>query len=86
MPATAADAACCKALGRRFRGQDHRQAVELLEEVMPDGRAAATTLRRLLSLKDEAHYGLADVGGQHLQAAIRQARALLTFATETLLR
>ena len=82
----AADAACCKALGRRSRGQDHRHAVDLLEQVEPNGRTAAATLRRLLSLKDQAHYGLADLGGQHLQAALRQARALLAFASETALR
>jgi hypothetical protein len=29
----AADAACCAALGRRARGQDHRQAVSLLTDV-----------------------------------------------------
>jgi hypothetical protein len=36
----------------------------------------------LLSLKDEAHYGFFDVGGQDLQAALRQARVLVDFATE----
>jgi hypothetical protein len=79
----AADAACCKALGRRSRGYDHMQAADLLEEVVPDGRTAAVALRRLLNLKDEAHYGLADIGGQNVLAALRQARALVTFAAVT---
>jgi hypothetical protein len=82
----AADAACCKALGRRSRGQDHRQAEELVAQIEPDGGKAATALRRLLNLKDEAHYGLFDVGGQHLQAALRQARALVAFAEAAMRR
>lgn len=64
----AADAACCKVLGRRSRGQDHRAATALLEQVEPGGGRAAKSLNRLLSLKDEAHYGLFDVGGNDLKA------------------
>jgi hypothetical protein len=82
----ASDAACCAALGRRSRGQDHRQAVELVEQVEPEGPQAAKALRRLLSLKDEAHYGLFDVGGQDLRSALRQAEALVEFATKTIQR
>jgi hypothetical protein len=82
----ASDAACCRALGRRSRGQNHRQAIDLLEQVEPGGKDAANSLRRLLGLKDEAHYGLLDVGGRDLQAALRQARALVSFASEILQR
>jgi hypothetical protein len=82
----ASDAACCKALGRRSRGQDHREAATLLDQVAPGGAQAASSLRRLLQLKDEAHYGLFDVGGQDLKAALRQARSLVKFATETMQR
>lgn len=82
----ASDAACCRALGRRARGQDHREATELLAQVQPGGERAATALRRLLSLKDEAHYGLLDVGGQDLQAALRQAKGLVDFAAAVLRR
>jgi hypothetical protein len=82
----ASDAACCKALGRRSRAQDHRQAVELLEQITPGGSASANSLRRLLSLKDEAHYGLFDIGGQDVKAALRQASALVTFAEDILRR
>lgn len=82
----ASDAACCAALGRRSRGQDHRQAIGLLEQVAPGGVQAAKALRRLLSLKDEAHYGLFDVSGQDLQAALRQAQALVEFATRVIQR
>jgi hypothetical protein len=82
----ASDAACCRALGRRSRGQDHREAVGLVEQVTPGGKRAANSLRRLISLKDEAHYGLFDVGGKDLQAALRQAKALVEFADEILRR
>jgi hypothetical protein len=82
----ASDAACCKALGRRSRGQDHRAATALLEEVTPGGRQAARSLNRLLTLKDQAHYGLFDIGGQDLKSALRQASDLVTFAEATLRR
>lgn len=76
----ASDAACCKALGRRSRGQDHHEAEDLLRQIEPGGNRAATTLRRLVNLKDDAHYGFFDVSGQDLQAAIRQAARLVDFA------
>jgi hypothetical protein len=82
----ASDAACCKALGRRSRGQDHREAAALLEQVAPNGKQAASSLRRLLQLKDEAHYGLFDIGGQDLEIALRNARRMVDFATETVQR
>jgi hypothetical protein len=82
----ASDAACCKALGRRSRGQDHQAAITLVEQVTPGGTRAAQRLNRLLSLKDEAHYGLFDVGGQDLKSALRQASQLVAFAEQTLRR
>ena len=82
----ASDAACCKALGRRSRGQDHRQAVELVEQVEPGGEEAGKALRRLLTLKDAAHYGLFDVSGSDLKAVLRQAKVLVDFAAEVVLR
>ena len=82
----AADAACCAALGRRSRGQDHQQAVALVEQVLPGGPRAANDLQRLLGLKDEAHYGLFDVSGQHFQSALRRAEALVTFASRMIER
>jgi hypothetical protein len=78
----ASDAACCAALGRRARGQDHREAVALVERIKPNGDKAAASLRRLLSLKNEAHYGLYDVGGGRLKAALRQASDLVAFAQD----
>jgi hypothetical protein len=47
---------------------------------------AANSLRRLLNLKDEAHYGLLDVSGQDLKTALRQAEDMVTFAEKVLNR
>ena len=82
----ACDAACCKALGRRARGQDHREAISLVKQVVPGGDDAANALRRLLAFKDEAHYGLDNPGGSDLRSALRQANTLTEFASEILLR
>lgn len=76
----AADAACCHVLGRRSRAQDHHAAEDLLADIVPDGTQAAVALRRLLNLKDEAHYGFYAVGGGKLRAAGRQAHAVVDFA------
>jgi hypothetical protein len=82
----ASDAACCKALGRTNRSQNHRDAVELLGQVAPRGAEAAKHLERLLGLKDESQYGFADLTGQKLQQAIRRAKALVAHAEEVMRR
>jgi hypothetical protein len=82
----ASDAACCAALARRSRGQDHLQATGLLEQVVPGGTQAANALRRLLNLKDEAQYGFFDVGGQDLQSALRQGKVLVDMASSVVQR
>lgn len=81
----AADAACCHTLGRRSRAQDHHAVEGLVTDIVPGGPHAAVTLRRLLSLKDEAHYGFYAVGEGKLRAAGRQAHSIVTFA-DTVLR
>jgi hypothetical protein len=40
----ASDAACCAALGRRSRGNDHRQAAALLREIVDGDRPAKALL------------------------------------------
>lgn len=82
----ASDAACCKALGLRPRGQDHREAGRLVAQIVPGGRPAAHSLRRLLDLKDEAHYGFYDVSGPHLVRALREAATFVAFAEDVLRR
>lgn len=83
---SASDAACCKALGVRSRGQDHHDAEALLEQVDPGGKNAADAMRRLIALKDEAHYGFSSVSKQSLRSSFTQAEKLITFARAVLAR
>jgi hypothetical protein len=82
----AADAACCHALGRRSRAQDHHEAEALVAQIVPDGPHAAAALRRLLDLKDEAHYGFYAVGAGSLRSARRQAKLVVDFADAAMRR
>ena len=82
----ASDAACCGALGRRSRGQDHHDAEQLVAQIQPGGAKAAEELRRILDLKDSAHYGLIDVSGENLKRVLRLAKSLVDFAQATLTR
>jgi hypothetical protein len=76
----AADAACCRALGERSRGEDHRDATKLVAQVQPGGNDAAKALGRLLAIKNDAEYGLTKVSRANRELAIRQARKLVEFA------
>ena len=82
----AADAACCAALGRRSRGEDHREAAALLRQIVSGGDRAAKALIELLNLKDTAQYGLIPITRRELTAALRRAKRLLDFADEVLRR
>jgi hypothetical protein len=79
----AVDASTCTAIGRRSRSQNHHDAEALVAQVEPGGAEAAKRLRRLLDLKDTAHYGLIHVSKQRLVSALHQARGLVDFATRT---
>lgn len=82
----AADAACCAALSQRSRGQDHRQASDLLRRIAPGGDQTARHFARLIGLKDAAQYGFDDISGAMLTAAQRQAKSLVDFAADVLAR
>ena len=82
----AADAACCAALGERSRGQDHREASDLLRQIEPGGDQAAKQFGRLIGLKDAAQYGFDDINAAMLGAAQRQATGLVEFAERMLTR
>jgi hypothetical protein len=75
-----ADAACCAALGRRSRGEDHREAAALLRQIVPEGDRAAKALIDLLNLKDTAQYGLIPITRRELTTALRRAKTLVDFA------
>ena len=80
----ASDAACCRALGRRARGGDHREAATLLSQIRPGGQPAALALVALIDLKDTAHYGLIHITRRQFTAANRRATALVSFAEDVL--
>jgi hypothetical protein len=80
----ASDAACCATLGRRSRGLDHREALDLLRQVT-GGARMAQDLRRLLDIKDGAQYGMVYVSHQRATATVKQARRLIE-ASAALLR
>lgn len=81
-----ADAACCAALGRRSRGEDHREAPALLRQIVPSGDRSAKALTELLNLKDTAQYGLIPITRRELTTTLRRARTLRDFAGEVLRR
>lgn len=78
----AADAICGKGQKKCFRGEDHRQAAELLEAAFFDGPRCKKTLLRLLDLKDAAHYGFQDFSRVSAQKAVKLARELLGSAED----
>lgn len=77
---SASDALCCASLGRHNRSENHRDAVELLRSVEPEGDAAAKALGRLLSLKDKSQYGGRGLAAADLATARRQAARLIELA------
>ena len=77
----AADAICCAATGKRYRGADHREAADYLERVTGD-RTLGQALRDLADYKDGAHYGLSNVKTQRAKAAVRRAETLVNAALE----
>ena len=81
-----ADAACCAALGRRSRGDDHREAAALLRQIVPAGDRAAKALIDLLNLKDTAQYGLIPITPRELTMTLRRAKTLLDLAADVLHR
>jgi len=82
----ASDAACCSALGRRSRSDDHRDAAGYLAQIQPGGAQAGRALIALIDLKDTAHYGLIYVTRRQLTTVLRRASMLVDFAADVLRR
>jgi hypothetical protein len=78
----AADAICCVTLGEHAQGDDHRQAVDLLRRVTPDGAELANALSALLGVKTLAGYGSSPVPEERATRASRSADRLVTAARE----
>ncbi|GAA1219596.1 hypothetical protein [Rhodoglobus aureus] len=70
----AADAICGSKLGYRSNGQDHKQAIGILTQAIPERKTAARDLGRLLETKTLTSYGTS-----HITEA--KASELLKYAT-----
>jgi hypothetical protein len=82
----ASDAICARRLQVIHRGDDHRAAAALLAQATADGKKLAATFRRLIDLKDEAHYGVTLIAPRRARDAVRWAHLLLTRAVQELER
>lgn len=72
----ACDAVCCARVRQRSRGQSHWQAIELLRTVTDAPKAMTQDLRRLLDVKDGAHYSSMMVTPAEARDSVRRARRL----------
>lgn len=75
----AADAICAATVGKHARGENHQQAIRLLETV---DREASRQLKTLLGMKTRAGYGHDPVSGQDLLRAARAADSLVGRASQ----
>ncbi len=75
----ASDAICVAERGEYAQGEDHGQALSLLEQV-PGGSALATKLRLALGYKSDWSYGVTAVSGPELVKVLRAAEALVVEA------
>jgi hypothetical protein len=77
----AGDAICCAIAGTRYRGSDHRQSADHLEQVTGDKKLAAL-LRDVIDLKDAGHCGLSNVVVSRAKSAVRKADQLVSAARD----
>ena len=76
----ASDALCCVRLGRRSRGQGHRDALALIRQIEPDGRALERDLDNALGVKDLVHYGTQLLSVDRHRSLMRAVHRLVTAA------
>jgi len=76
----ASDVLCCKALGHFVQGDEHRQAVDELKKVMPDGKRLGADLNVLLQMKARAEYAAPPVSADDRKRAWRKAESLVEAA------
>jgi hypothetical protein len=90
----ASDALCCRLLGERSRGQNHRDAIELIatvrfgegDETARARRAqeVANSLATALDLKDQSHYGVTLLEASQVRRLLRAADRLVDAASSAL--
>jgi hypothetical protein len=78
----AADVICCVELGVHALGDDHNEALALLEKVRPDGGELAKALGALLGMKTRAGYSARPVTVADGKRAQRQTERLVRAARD----
>lgn len=73
----AADAICGRLVGERSVGENHADAVRLLDRATPPTSRAAGNLRRLLAAKTDTQYGTDLVGESTAGDLLRAAQRLV---------
>jgi hypothetical protein len=73
----AADAICGSKLGYRSSGQDHRQAIGLLNQALPEKKTAARDLGRLLETKTLTSYGASHITEARASEPLKYATRLV---------
>jgi hypothetical protein len=77
----ASNAVCCSRLGQRSRVRTIGKPS--ICSPPSDGAARAKDLRRLLEIKDQAHYAAATVSAARAEQAVQWARRLYDLAVRT---
>ena len=80
----AADAICGSKLGYRSSGQDHKQAIGLLAQALPEKRTAARDLGRLLEAKTLTSYGASHITEARASELLKYASRLVDEMESTL--
>jgi hypothetical protein len=78
----AADVLCCVSLGVHAQGDDHAQAIKLLERVVPGGKDLGRSLATLIALKNDSSYGYTPMSADDRKRAQRAAEKLLAAARD----
>ncbi|MCX7521376.1 hypothetical protein OSC27_03685 [Microbacterium sp. STN6] len=79
----AADAICGAVLSERAAGQDHAEAVTLLNSTKP-GKAVAPSLRRLIDTKTETQYSSGILADGRSADLVKAANRLVTAMDQVL--
>jgi hypothetical protein len=78
----AADSICCRRLGRHAAGDDHQQAIALVQEAGDVGWKARRHLEALVSIKHKAQYEEVNPTVSEARKAIRAMRSILELASD----
>ncbi|MFE6966710.1 hypothetical protein ACFVAJ_16500 [Agromyces sp. NPDC057679] len=80
----AADAICGHVLGYTSSGQNHLEAIAVLNEATSSAKKPATNLRRLLDQKTDYQYGTSVMKQDSARKLVDSARELVAYAEQVL--